>query len=388
MPTLLRRRAVAALAALGALPILSAQQPPAPVRVAAVERAMTAERRQVTGNLRAASRAEVAAIEPGRITAVEVREADVVEAGQVLARIDDRLLQQDLVGARAELATAEAELEIRRTEVAAADEDLAAYEQAAQNVAGSVSALTLRAARRDAVVARARVLVAERALARLASRIERFAIRLEDTQIRAPFAGRVVAVGVEPGEWADPGSVVCTLVSKGEIEAWIEVPEQFDYAALAAHADLSVKVETLGVVIDATASRVIPDVDPRSRRFVLIAVLPDGDHPLAPGMSVTAALPTGEQAELVRMPSDALLSDGGGHFVYRVLERPQQGAVAAPVSVRLRFSDGKSIWVESDELESGDRVVVEGNERLRPMAPVQVLGPRPDGAGPAGGSGR
>lgn len=374
---------VPALVAIGLTAQATCQQPPSPVRVAAVEREVTAERRQVTGNLRAASRARVAAIEAGRIVEVAVREADAVERGAVLARIDDRRLRQDLTQAEAELSTAEAELEIRRTEANAADEDLSAYEQAAGEVEGSVSVITLRAARRDAAVARARVLVAERSLSRLQSRIDRLAIQLEDTVIRAPFAGRMVAVDVEPGEWADPGRTIGTLVSTDDLEAWLEVPEQFSYRTLANAPQIAVTVDTLAATIRATETRVIPDVDPRSRRFVLIASLPAGEHPLAPGMSVTAALPTGADAELAKLPSDALMNDGGGYFVYRVVERPPQGLVVQPVSIALRFGSGDSIWVDAPQLRAGDRVVVEGNERLRPLQGVQIVErmPAADGGG-------
>ena len=138
---------------------------------------------------------------------------------------------------------------------------------------------------------------------------------------------------------------------------------------------MTVAIETLDTRVTAVHTRVIPDIDPRSRRYVLIATLPASELPLAPGMSVTAALPTGAEAELVRMPSDALMRDGGGYFVYRVLERPQQGMVVAPVTVQLRYGEDESIWVAAPDLQNGDRVVVEGNERLRPMQPIQITGP-------------
>ncbi|MBK8980141.1 MAG: efflux RND transporter periplasmic adaptor subunit [Planctomycetes bacterium] len=407
----------ACLAALSfsAFAALRAQAPGAPiVRVGTVTVEATAARRQVTGNLRAMSRAQVAATEAGRVVEVLVRESAPVETGAVLARLDDRRARMDLAEAEAELASAVADVDIRRTEARAAGEDLEAYRAAEREVKGSVSAITLRAAERDARVAEARVTAAGRAVARLEARVERLRIVVDDLEIRAPFTGRVVSRDVEPGEWLAAGSPVCTLVSTGAIDAWLEVPEEFASAMQTRAADVRVTVDALGLTLPARELRAIPDFDPRTRRFTLIATLDPTDVKdpateldpprevgtagatddasrdvrtaaarIAPGMSVTATIPTGDRVELASIPSDALMRDGAGYFVHRVVDRPDGSTIAMPLTVQLAWLDGPRVWVEPRGLQSGDRVVVEGNERLRPMTPVVV-----DGRFPAAGGGR
>lgn len=356
--------------------------PPPAVRVAPVVLETVQERRQVTGNLRAASRARVAAPESGRIVAVEFDESKAVKEGDVLARIDDRRLQLDLAQAEADVEVSRAELEIRKIEARTATEDLNSYRAAAESVKGSVSALTVRAAERDAEVAASRVSVAERGLDRLRTRVDRLKIQLEDTIVRAPFDGRIVTRSVEPGEWVNAGDPVCTLVSTGRIEAWLEIPEQYSYSVLAETIDLEVRIETLETQMRVVSTRVVPDIEPRSRRYFLIADLDPGDTPLAPGMSVTAAVPSGRSAERVRVPTDAVMRDGGGYFLYKVVANGE-GHNVIPVSVTPEFAERDGVYLSTLELTTGDRVVVEGNERLRPMSPIRIT--ETQGAGPGEG---
>lgn len=371
-----RWSAVAALVAVSGLPLVAQDggaPPPPAVRVSAVVREEVQEHRQVTGNLRAISRAKVAAVESGRIVEVAVRESDRVQRGQVLARIDDRRLRLDLEQADAERQVAEAELEIRRAEERTAKDDLESYRAAAEGVKGSVSALTIRAAERDAAVAASRVLVAERGLRRLQARVDRLRLQVEETIVRAPFDGIIVSRDVQVGEWANPGDSICALVSTGRIEAWLDIPERYSYAAITEANQLEIEVGTLGVRLAPLSKRVIPDVDPRSRRYTLIVELEPGSHPLAPGMSVTAQVPSARLTQQLRMPTDAVLRDGGGYFVYKVVPNPRgDGQFVVPVTVTVGFGRGDDLYVDSSDLVDGDRVVVEGNERLRPMSPVRI----------------
>lgn len=380
MPGPAARAAAIALIAASAAVSQPPQQPPTPVRVAPVVIDDYLELRDVTGSLRAQSRARVAAVESGRVVEVLFDVAEPVKAGSVLVRIDDRRLQKELEQAESDLQVREAEVEIERTQLRTAEDDLAAYRAAEAARQGSISTIALRAAERDAAVAAARVNVAEREVQRVETTIERLKIRLEDTEVRAPFDAWVVAREVEPGEWVDPGAVVGTLVSTGTIEAWLEVPESFSRTALEADEDITIRVDTLDLELKPIAMRAVRDVDPRSRRFLMIADLEPGEHTLVPGMAVTAALPTGASARLARVPADSVLRDAGGHFLYQVGQRdPKAPPAAIRVPVQLRFSRGGFSFVDPGSLDPDAPVVTEGNERLRPMQPLQIL----DGAAAA-----
>ena len=348
--------------------------PPPAVRAAASQVSEVADLRGVPGNLRARSRARVAAAVSAKIVEVPVRESDVVEKGAPLARLDDRRLHRQRTGAVAQLAEAEAQVALRRAEHEAAVADLRSYEKAEADMHGSVSGIVMRGAIRDEAVSLARLRAAERSVDRLQAAVASLDVQLTDTVVRAPFDGVVVERLVEPGEWANAGTVVAVLVATGTIEAWVEVPEQIPAADLHRVAALDVKVDSSGRVLRSTGVRIVPDVDPRSRRYVLIAELDPGDLPLAPGMSVTAMIPNGEKTERVLVPGDAVMRDGGGYFVYRVVPGAQGGDIVVPVVVVPRFPVDGLIALDGRPFADGTAVIVEGNERLRPGQAVQVIG--------------
>lgn len=375
-------RAATALVCLCAA-ALTQQVPPTPVKTAPVTAEVTRARLALTGELRARARARVAAIEGGRVEAIHFDEAQAIHAGETLVTIDGRRVRSELVQAEAELAARQAQLAIERATAQTAQQDLEAYRAAEASRKGSVADMTLRWAERDAGIAAARVLVAEGELARSAAGIERLRISISDLVVTAPFDGVVLDRLVEPGEWLAPGAAVAVLASRGAIEAWIEVPESAGATALRSDAELAVRIDALDLVLEPVAIRVVPDVDPRSRRFRLIATLEPGDAQVMPGMSVTAEIPSGAPQPMLRVPTDALVRDAGGDFVWLAAARPDGTTMAMPVTVKVRFKRDGHAFVEAPGLADGAMVVVEGNERLRPMTIIQSLD-----AAPAGVQGR
>src|SRR5690606_5133777 len=184
--------------------------------------------------------------------------------------------------ARSVLGVRRAQVEIERAELRTAEEDLAAYRAAEASRTGSISTIVLRGAERDVAVATARVAVAEAEVVAAAAAVERLTICLGDVEVRAPFDGVGVSKQVEVGEWVDPGAGVAVLVSSGPIEAWIGVHESFSRAALGDPGEIRVRIDALDLQLPPVAVRTIADVDPRSRRFLWIATLEPGEHPLLP----------------------------------------------------------------------------------------------------------
>jgi multidrug efflux pump subunit AcrA (membrane-fusion protein) len=119
--------------------------------------------------------------------------------------------------------------------------------------------------------------------------------------------------------------------------------------------------------------RAIPDVDVRGRTFRLVVPLDaEARRELAAGMSVTADVPTGERAGRLTLPRDAILRNEVGPYVYAVVGEGAE-AKAVPMQVEVLFQDGDRAVVRSGHVAAGMQVVVEGNERLFPMAAVQPI---------------
>lgn len=332
----------------------------------------------MTGNLRAKHRSRVATIEPGRVMAVEFDEAQQVKEGDVLVRIDDRRLREDLAQAEAQVAVARAAMVQQQAELQRAQADLEAREAAAEQTRGAVSDIELRQARTTAEVAAARLNAAEKELTAAETRLSRINVQLDDVVITAPFDGTVLSRTAEVGEYLTAGAVVGEIASNDVFEAVIEVPEGFDYAALdsADPSVVTVTVDTHGLELTPLSLRLVPDVDPRSRRFALVAdVEASGtNRRLAAGMSVTASIPTQSHVSRLTVPYDALRRDGAGAFVFLVVPG-QAGQSAVPVGVDVLFRNGsQAVIADNPQLREGAEIVVEGGERLRPGAPVQTGG--------------
>jgi multidrug efflux pump subunit AcrA (membrane-fusion protein) len=156
----------------------------------------------------------------------------------------------------------------------------------------------------------------------------------------------------------------------GELEAMLDVSERVPMHVLKALDRVSVTIGALDLSVESVSHRILPDVEPRSRRYTVIARLPK-DERLAPGMSVYAHLPTNERVSRTLVSSDALQRDQSGFFVYKVA--PMGGELkAVPVGVTVDFSTGHRVAVTARDLKEGDLIVREGNVRLRPMQALHI----------------
>jgi RND family efflux transporter MFP subunit len=375
LPTLLGAAALLASPASA----LEGGRPPAPVRVETLRVERTAEQRRVTGTVRAVRRALVASREGGIVLELPVREGGVVEKGAVLARLDGERIGIELAEAVAEEEQAASLVEERRAE-----------EERAVRDAEAVAALAARDAARpkerdDAAsasrIAAARTAAAVRAVEVLRRRRAMIDRRLADTEVKAPFAGTVTALRTEVGAWTGEGDAVVELVSTSDLEARLDVPQRSLAPLRMFDGRLRVVVDADGAEHDLATWRIVGDVDPASRSFAVLAGLPASPM-LAAGMSLTAYLPTGDEGEHLIVSRGAILRGPTGPYVY-VAAPAGEGApsVASMVPVEILFSVGDRAAVRAGGLAAGAKVVVEGNERLFPGAPVI---PREDPASAGG----
>jgi RND family efflux transporter MFP subunit len=381
--SLLAAQSALALALLSAAPLAATQGPPAAVRVDAVRSERLAQRRSVTGDVRAAHRVAVAAREKGLVEEVLVDEGDAVEAGAVLARLDSTQLALDLEVLETELVPARATVDEREAEVRRRRSDLEALvalvERRAANPKELVEAESqLAAAEARLQVGRAMILIVE-------SKARKLRRRLEDMEIRAPFAGTVVATSAEVGGWLGEGASVAELVSSEQLEVWLDVPQDLYASTVAGPGPIQVRPDAAGEGFELESYRIVPEVTLSGRTFRVIGAVPAGLR-LASGMSVVALVPTAEERDLLTVHRDAVLRNEVGPFVYGVLPGADgEPARAAPVPVEVLFQTSGRAVVRSGGLRPGMQVVIEGNERLYPMAPIRpVTGEAPAGGGEPG----
>ncbi|MDA9526587.1 hypothetical protein XI06_41115 [Bradyrhizobium sp. CCBAU 11434] len=184
-----------------------------------------------SGYVVARRKATIAAEVTGKVVELLVDEGMVVQAGQVLARLDDVLADKDY-------ALAQARAEASEAAVAAIAADLADAERIlnrTQTLSGKnyATEADLTKAQARAGVLRAQLHQAEAQLAAARLEAQRYGEVLGKHRIRAPFAGVVVDRSAQPGEMISPLSAgggftrtgICTIVDMDSIEIEVDVNE-------------------------------------------------------------------------------------------------------------------------------------------------------------------
>ncbi|MFT5468921.1 MAG: RND family efflux transporter MFP subunit [Verrucomicrobiales bacterium] len=344
--------------------------PPASVFVVEAKLEPAQNLARVTGGLRPVSRSEIAAQEAGAIKEILVDEGQIVEINAPLVRLDGRRIEAELTEARAALKTAGSVVTQRDAELKRATEDQKMMQGLFED--RSVPEKDLLDAVRALAVSKAQLDAANGAIAEADSRIKLLEIREKDLEIRAPFLGLITERHVEPGEWVAAGEVVMTLISGDPIEAWMRVPERFLQDVRSQPERVRVLIESVGELTPKEL-RIVPDVDPRSRMFVAVAVLDNSSGRLAAGQSLAGEVPVGELEPHLIIPVDALLRTERGDFVFRASEK--QSPEAERIPVKVAFEREGEIFLlprENKQIKEGDQIVVEGNDRLQPNQALLV----------------
>ena len=343
--------------------------PPANVILATVESKTSTQTHQVVGTLRAKSRAKIAAREAGATLTINFDEGDLVEINSVIATLDTRRLDAQIAEATAEITVAEALVHQKKSRVKRSAIDLAMKETAfAGNALSEAEVLDARSANN---VDNSIYASAQDSLKAAKSRLELLNVRLDDLKILAPFTGRVVERHIEPGEWAEPGSAIVTLVSSGEIEAWLQVPERF--AATARGKQIPVTLTATGQTVTSTSLTIVPEAETSTRTLQMVALLPNPGDTLVPGLSVSAALPVSENTERLAVPVNAIVQGYAGPSIF--ISSTQEGSplpVAKRLPIEILFQENETVYLKAEGLKAGDQVVVEGNERLFPFQTLLI----------------
>lgn len=344
--------------------------PPALVRVGQVRRESLQARWEVVGRLREVRRAVVAAEQPGRVVEVPVDEGESVEGQEtVLARIDDIWAQIALESAKAQLEQAKAGVAEARAQYEQAQRDrnyldglLKTGSAKPKEVEDSHTTQQAKQAALDR--AEADLLVAQAALSRSQEQLARLTVL-------APFDGVVVRKLTEVGQWMNQGDNVAEVISRGEIDVVMDVPESV-INHVTVGGEVEVLIEPLGLEQTGRVAAVNPLGSTAARTFPVKVRLDDLGGRLKPGMSVLAWVPTSDRVEVLTVPRDAVSRSALGKVVWAM-----NHGVAVSVPVEVLFSAGDRYAVSP--IGDGDGllheqvpVVIEGAERLFPGRPLEV----------------
>ena len=311
-------------------------------------------RREVRLTGRVVARQSVSlAFEPaGRVEAVLAERGDAVEQGEVLARLDTRRLESRLaeVAARSEEASASLALAQRQE-----------GREAQLNQSNFASRTALDQARTDRLTLQAR-------LAALAAERDSLTADLEDSTLKAPFAGRVVERHIDVGSLVSSGTAAFDIVDTRHLEAHLGLP-----ARLAATFTMgeSVTLHVNGQPITGEVLARLPQVDSDSRTQTLVVALTSNSRAV-PGDLAELNYSITEPASGYWVPLSALRAADRGLWNVLVAE-PQENERyrVAQASVELLHTEGDDAFVRGT-LAPGMRLISSGTHRITPGQQVTL----------------
>ena len=330
-----------------------------------------------TGYVTARRIATVSAKTTGKVVEVLIEEGMRVEQGQVLARLDQAEVERDLSLSKARLNAAQLDLNETQVRLDLAERELKRQLELVERKLAAEQTLDSARADRDALVARLRSSRGQVEVARRQTEV--IEQQLDNTVIRAPFSGVIIAKAAQPGEMISPISAgggftrtgIGTIVDMDSLEIQVDVSESYINrvqndqpveARLNAYPDW---------VIPARVIAVIPTAD-RSKATVKVRIaIESKDQRIVPDMGVRVAFLKDAEARPERKPLEGAVVDraalvDGRDAVFLVAESAVEEravVIADREDSTIRVTDGlragdRVVLNPPAELSSGDRVKI------------------------------
>jgi len=355
--------AIVIVAACGEAQAPSPQSAPPAVTVVTLKREPVVLTRQLPGRANPFVISEVRPQVTGIVRERLFTEGSLVTAGQVLYQIDDAIYRADYDSAQAAVARSEASLEIARLNADRAAELIKTRAVSQQEYDSSLAAL--REAEAEVGVARAELAGA--------------AVKLGYARIKSPIDGRIGKSVITPGALvkADQDEPLATVQQLDPIyvdltqaaDEMLELRREVENGAARKAEGIPVAIildDGSRYAYEGTLSFSDVSVDPMTGSFALRVIVPNPDHVLMPGMYVRAVISTAILDSALLVPQQGVSRDPRGNA--SVMTVNGQGVVE-----KRAIEVGRAIgdrWLVQGGLSEGDRVIVEGLQKIQPGTTV------------------
>jgi RND family efflux transporter MFP subunit len=319
---------------------------PSPVKVDVVKKTLMSPVREVPANVQAKFISTIKAESRGIVMHL-AEIGDTVKQGEVLAELHDTqsvLREQELKDA---VKSARAKYNFLKSENTRLKDllskNLISNSELEQNQSNYLSAKS--------------------DLDQVKSRLNQYLDQVTKLTVIAPFDGYVMQQFAQPGQLLNAGDNVLEFMQANNLEVVVNVP--FKYKAQIKNQVKWTVLTSDKQAILATIQKFIPAATGNSHTIEVHLTVDDDN--LWPGESVNVLVPKQARQEVIAIPRDALVIRNNGMYVYKVTD-----GKAHKVDVVPGIAEGDWIAVKG-LLAAGDKVIVRGNERLRPEQEVKII---------------
>lgn len=282
-------------------------------------------------------RPEIAA----RVTTIHFKEGQSVAKGALLVRLD-------AADAQAQLAASQADLNLASQR----------HERAQELFKKTfISQQALDEARENLAAARAR--------------LEQVKVRVDKSQLRAPFSGMLGLRQVSVGAFVQPGQDIVRLEDYAALKLDFRVPETH-FARVRVGQAIGVTVDAFpGQRFTGQVYATESAVDEKTRSILARARVGNNKSQLRPGMFARVEIALESKGRSLVVPEQAIVPKGDKTLVFRVVDGK---AVPTPVALGIRQPGEVEV---KEGLKAGDTIVLEGQMKLQPGAPVMDIAKMP-----------
>lgn len=310
------------------------KKPPVEVRTLTVGNQSVSSMKSYVGKVESSRTDVITSPYSGTLTALRVRQGQRVSAGEVVAKINSE--------------TVNSAYDIAKATLQQAQDGYDRIDKVRGN--GSVSEL--------------KIVEVETDLSKAQSSFNAARTALENCSLKAPFSGTVSEVSSEQGVELVPGTPVVKIMDLGRIDIMITVPEsEISRIRVGDAADMTIPALS-DMKVKARVTEKGINADMLSHSYTCLLAPQKSIRELLPGMVCKIEFSdseknSGQTEENIVIPATVIRADADGRYVWTV----NSGNVVEKTRITIGEFSGKGVIV-SGGLASGDRVIVEGSQKV------------------------
>lgn len=298
---------------------------------------------ELQGNVTTKQNVVISAEYGGVLRSVYVKEGQKVKSGQLLAKIDDGGLSQQLAQLKIQTELAKTTFERQKR----------LWDQKIGSEIQYLQAKTAYETQKEAT--------------------NQLAQQLAKTVVRAPFSGTIDDIITEQGTVVAPGqSPLFRIVSLSDMYIETDVPESY-IASIKEGKDVEVEFPVLGKKIDAKVRQAGDFINPANRTFKIQVPVPNKDNLIKPNLTAKLRINDYTSEKAILIPQSIISENAQGEqYVYVVTNKTDSIATAKRVIIETGKTQGDKIEVLSG-LENGAEIVDEGARSVKDGQDVKIL---------------
>ncbi len=357
---------------------------PMTVELAAVTKGDLAAHLTVVGNLIGLQTVDVAPRTNGRLLTVSVQMGDPVRRGQVIGKIEDREIVEQVSQAEASQQVSKATIRQREADLKVAQVNFDRSKNLFERQLLAKQALDDAESRY--LAAEAQIDLSKAQLAQAEARLQELKINLQNTTVTSPVDGFVGRRNVDPGAMVSQNTPIVSVVDISKLKMVVNVVEK-DIRLVTVGDSGDVDVDAYpGEKFRGRIARVAPVLDPATRTASMEIEIANNDKRLKPGMYARVSLTVEERKGTLVAPKSAVVDFENKRGVWM----PNEDGRAKFMPVQLGIEDMDRIEITAG-LKEGDKIVTTGATAVRnndQLVIAGAAGPGGPGGAPAGRGGR